>query len=94
MKRKHKFVITATATTDILEAFEYYEFAQSGLGIAFLQSLNLSYQSIDGSPEVYRKVFKNYRQAKLKRYPYVIVYYVKFNEIIVTRVFNTYQNPI
>jgi len=94
MKRKHKFVITTKAIINILDAFEYYELAQSGLGDSFLESLELSYQSIDNNPELYKIVFKSFRQAKVKRFPFVIIYTVENSEIIITKVFNTYQNPI
>ena len=94
MKRKHKFVVTTKAIINILDAFEYYEFSQPGLGDSFLEYLELSYRSIDNNPEIYKVIFKNFRQAKVNKFPYVIIYGIEQGEIIITKVFNTYQNPI
>lgn len=46
------------------------------------------------NPEIYKIAFSVFRSAKLSKFPNVAIYKVEQNEVIVTKVFNTYQNPI
>ena len=94
MKRKHKVTFTSRANNDVLNAFEYYESSQKDLGNYFLDSLENSTTSIDNNPEIYKFIHKSFQQAKVKRFPYVIIFERKDKEIILLSVFNTYQNPI
>lgn len=94
MKRKHKIVFTSRANSNILDAFNYYESAQKDLGNYFLDSLENSFISIESSPDIYKFVYKSFQQAKIKRFPYVIVFECRSEEILILTVFNTYQNPI
>lgn len=94
MRKKHKVIFTTRANNDILNAFNYYESAQKDLGDYFLNSLENSITSIDSNPDIYKFVHKSFQQAKVKRFPYVIVFECNDKEIIILTVFNTYQNPI
>ncbi|GGB74354.1 hypothetical protein GCM10007424_12830 [Flavobacterium suaedae] len=94
MKRKHKVTFTSRANNDVLIAFEYYESSQKDLGNYFLDSLENSIISIDNNTEIYKFIHKSFQQAKVKRFPYVIIFECKDKEIIILSVFNTYQNPI
>lgn len=62
MRKKHKLIYTSRTNKSILEAFEYYESAQKDLGDYFLSSLESCISSIDGNPEIYKTVYKIYRQ--------------------------------
>lgn len=94
MRKKHKFVYTSRSHKSILTAFEYYESAQKDLGDYFLTSLEDCVISIDNNPEIYKEIYKTYRQAKIKRFPYVVIFRLNPDEIIIENVFSTYQNPI
>ncbi len=94
MKKKHKLVVTTQADFNIFDAFQYYEFKQPDLGKHFLSSLEKCFSSIENNPEIYRISFSKFRQAKLQKFPYVVIYKVEQNMVVVTKVFNTYQNPI
>jgi hypothetical protein len=94
MRKKHKFIYTSRSYKSILKAFEYYEAAQKDLGDYFLASLEDCIISIDSNPEIYKNIYKTYRQAKVKRFPFIIIFRLNEDEIIIENVFNTYQNPI
>ena len=94
MRKKHKLIYTSRAYKSILKAFEYYESAQKDLGDYFLSFLEECILSIDNNPEIYRIIHKNYRQAKVSRFPYVVIFRINGDEIIIENVFNTYLNPI
>lgn len=94
MKRKLKLIITSNAIVNVADAFEYYEFSQTGLGDYFLESLEAAYLSVTTNPEMHRLAFDNFRQVKLKNFPHLVIYSIEGEEIIVAKVFNTYQNPL
>jgi len=94
MRKRHKLIYTSRSLKSILAAFEYYESAQKDLGDYFLSSLEECIASVDSYPEIYKTIYKSYRQVKVKRFPYVIIFRLNEDEIIIENVFNTHQNPI
>lgn len=94
MKRERKLVYTTAFHESTLNAIDYYENAQRDLGDYFLASLKDCLNSLKRNPEIYKVFFQSYRQAPVKKFPYVVVYRIKPEEIVVENVFNTYQNPL
>lgn len=94
MKKGPKLTYTSRANCSIIKAFEYYESAQKDLGSYFFASLEDCIISIAKNPEIYKAVYQNYRQAKITRFPYVVIYRIKTDAVVIENVFNTRQNPI
>ncbi|MBL7731821.1 MAG: hypothetical protein JNM88_11640 [Chitinophagaceae bacterium] len=51
------------------------------------------YSRLTQHPSYFGKVKKNFRQAALKRFPFVVVYEIIGYEVIVYAVFHTSRNP-
>lgn len=68
----YKLEIQDTAKSDILEAIDYYEFKQSGLGKRFLNAFKKKSRDIRLNPEGYAIKYKNVRMAVINKFPYVI----------------------
>lgn len=94
MRKKHKFFYTSRTNKSIMKAFDYYETAQKNLGDYFILSLEKCLASIDSNPEIFKVVHRNFRQAKISKFPYVVVFRIVDDGIIIENVFNTYLNPI
>ena len=75
------------------EAYEWYEKQKQGLGEEFLEELDSCYDKLQAHPEYFGKIRKNFRQAALKRFPYVVVYEIIKGDVIVFAVFHTKRNP-
>ncbi len=89
-----KLVIEPAAQDEIIDAIEWYEFKQVGLGTDFLNYLDGYFQTLENgkaSFEIKRKPV--FRELPLKRFPFVIIYEEFKNQIIVYSVFNTSQDP-
>lgn len=71
----------AVAMTE--QAYNWYETQRAGLGEILLSGLDVCYKKLQINPNVYRRVYKRYRQATLKKFPYVITYKVIKNEVVV-----------
>jgi mRNA-degrading endonuclease RelE of RelBE toxin-antitoxin system len=75
------------------EAYDWYEQQSKGLGEIFLSELNTCYKKIETQPTFYKKAKKNFRQIRLKRFPYLVVYEILKSEVVVFAVFHTSRNP-
>lgn len=91
--KKYKLVIQQEAEQEIDIAYNYYESKQEDLGERFLDSLDNCFNSITKQPKIFQKVYKKQRQAIVRTFPFVILYQLSDNEIIVYAVFNTNQDP-
>lgn len=85
--------ITAQANLEIIEAYLYYEEKRLGLGEEFLEHLNVYFDRIITNPKHFPQKRKPYREAFIKRFPYLIIYEITNRKVIVYSIFNTWQNP-
>lgn len=89
-----KLIIEPEAITEIEEAIDWYESKKIGLGKVFFNYLNGYFQMLNNNNalfEIKRKPV--FRELPLKRFPFVIIYEVYQNKVIVYSVFNTNQDP-
>ncbi|MFA6059639.1 MAG: type II toxin-antitoxin system RelE/ParE family toxin [Taibaiella sp.] len=91
----YTLVIKEEARLDMLEAYQYYEQQQTGLGEQFLSEVEKRLDDITSHPEYYsfidnRKIL---RDIVLDKFPYVVIYDVIGFEITVFAVHFTKRNP-
>lgn len=84
--------IKEEANLEIIEAYLYYENKQIGLGETFFEQLELYFDRIAENPKHF-EVKNNYREAYIRKFPYLIIYRIEENKVVVYSVFNTPQNP-
>lgn len=94
MRQSHNFILTSKADLEITDAYIYYESKQAKLGERFLKYLDKCFNSIDINPFSYQIEFDDFRQTKIQKFPYLVIYKIEGVDIVVQAVFNTYQNPI
>jgi plasmid stabilization system protein ParE len=90
---KYSIEIKEEAVLDIKEAYLYYEEQKVGLGNRFLETLESYLERVKKYPEHYQIKRKPYREAFIKNFPYIIIYEIEGDKIIVYAVFNTWRNP-
>ena len=90
----YRLVILPIAQFQIDNALFWYESIQRGLGIEFLMYLESYFLIIKkGNVDFQIKKEPFFRELPLRKFPFVIIYEIKNNEIIIYSVFNTHQNP-
>lgn len=89
----YKIEIRPLAAIEILEAYDWYELQREGLGLEFLDELEIFYDSLFRNPETYSYFDKPVRQGKIKRFPYTVVYEIFNTTIVIYSVFMAKQNP-
>lgn len=91
----YHLILKEEASVDIEEAFIYYEEQSAGLGLRFIQELDIHFNRIQKHPLDY-SFFLNQKQLRshsLEHFPFSIIYEVSENNIIVFAVHNQYQHP-
>lgn len=85
----YQLVIKSRAIQMAKEAYEWYEEQQPGLGDAFLNQVDRCYDRLESNPLLYAKIKGGFRQIILNIFPYVVVFEIAKNEVIVYAVFHT-----
>lgn len=90
-------IIKEEAHQDTLDAYHYYEGKQKGLGERFLEALLQRYQDLAKHPGYYSYMeddpLKILRDVRLEKFPYVVVFEILNEMVIVYAVHNTYKHP-
>lgn len=88
-----ELIIAEEALKDLSEAYDWFEERRIGLGEDFLSSVDACIQKVYRIPELYPKIFEDYRRALVRRFPYAVFYEYSNNKIIVYSIFHTSRNP-
>lgn len=90
------YILLSRARNEIFEAINWYERRRPGLGEEFLIAVENELKRIIEDPLQFPKShnFKiGFRRAVLKRFPFIIIFSLSTDQVIVHSVFNTYRNP-
>jgi toxin ParE1/3/4 len=78
---------------DIEKAIVYYDLRSSGLGDRFYKEFQETVKIISHSPFSYQIRRKNYRELKMKIFPFSLIYEVGDGKIHINRLFHLKRNP-
>ena len=90
---KYGLRITAEADVDILAAIDWYESKRLGLGNNFSEEVFDYFEYLQKQALSHEKKFGENHELPMKRFPYVIVYCLDGNTVVILGVINTYQHP-
>ena len=91
---KYFLDVSTDALYDIQQGVDYYNDQQKGLGKRFASLINKTFTNIKKMPLSASFAFDNTRYKVVKKFPYIVLYRVQENTILIARVFNTHQQPI
>ena len=86
-------ILIPPSDKELEEAIDYYNDQMFGLGEQFYDSFLSSIAYISIAPDVWRKVGKNTRRINIKRFPYLILYVLDGNNILITCIAHQHRNP-
>ncbi len=91
----YRLIILKAAAEDTKEAYNYYEDIQPGLGDRFLAELLVRFNEISRHPKYYGFIDEHHliRDIKLKSFPYLVVYEIDAETIVIYSVHCAYRNP-
>lgn len=88
-----KLSVLPEADGDLVEAFEWYEGREPGLGFDFLDEIGHRFESICDNPEQFEVAYKSYRRALVRRLPYVIYFRDEGELVAVHAVMHSARRP-
>ena len=90
-----KFILSIRpeAEEDIKEPYSYYQQCQTGLGNDFIASVESALINITENPEVYQKVYRDFRRVLIEHFPFGVFYKMFDNKVLVFAVIHTSRAP-
>lgn len=74
------------AEADFDAAFAWYQSQRVGLGVDFAERVQETLDLIAERPELYPRVFRNLRRATVQRFPYLVIYEIEPERVVVVAV--------
>jgi len=91
---KHFLILFKEPTAnDVMSSFQFFEEQKRGLGEKFIKHIDATLASISKNPTLFPVRFKEMREARVRRFPFVILYEIEEKHVIVYAVFHTRQSP-
>ncbi|MEO7080716.1 MAG: type II toxin-antitoxin system RelE/ParE family toxin [Flavobacteriales bacterium] len=81
------------ANREFIEGYLWYEDQRDGLGEEFHDEVQEQFEFLRQRPAGFAKWRGPYKKINLRRFPYVIVFRVVKNTVIVISVFHNKRNP-
>lgn len=81
------------ASKEFIDAYLWYEDQRNGLGEEFHDEVQEQFAFFRERPERFAKWRGPYRKINLKRFPYIIVFQVLKDVVVVYSVFHSSRNP-
>lgn len=88
-----KYWFHAEARAEFLEAVRFYERQQPGLGRRFLEAVAEAIRRIQAHPSMHRMVSGTWRQCRVGRFPFGIIYRVTDRRIAIVAVMHLRRRP-
>ena len=89
----YQLTVSDRAALEIGEAYEWYQEQHPGIGFEFLEALDVQFQAISQSPQLYAQTQRGVRRALLRRFPYGVFYASKGEIISVLALLRTSRSP-
>jgi len=89
----YKISLQDAAITDMQVAFEWYEEQKSGLGHSFLDEVDICFEKLCKHPLQYGSINNWVRKIKVNRFPFLVVFEIDNDTVIVNTVLHTSRQP-
>jgi plasmid stabilization system protein ParE len=88
-------ILSIRAQKEIIEAWEWYEERQQGLGDRFIKELTDRIRLVEQNPDRYPTRYKSYKETPVPVFPFLIIYRLnrKKKLVRIVSVFHTSLNP-
>jgi plasmid stabilization system protein ParE len=92
----YELLTSPTAFHETGNDYDHYEIQSPGLGERFLKSLEDAYQKLAISPQHYGYINsrKDIRDMKIETFPFIIVFQILEDQVLILRIFNTNRDPL
>jgi toxin ParE1/3/4 len=88
-----RYWLYPAARIELLESVRYYESQQPGLGGRFLETVVEAINRIQAHPGMFRQISDTWRQCRIPRFPFGIIYRVRDRRIEIVVVMHLHRKP-
>jgi plasmid stabilization system protein ParE len=88
-----RVIFDPAARKEFLQAVNYYEQCQTGLGRRFKQAVEFSLNNIAQNPLRFRSIAPPFRRCLLQHFPFALIYTVEPQHIRLIAVAHTRRKP-
>ena len=88
-----KILLLPPSDKELDDAIEYYNDQQIDLGDNFYKEFIKTTDLIDKFPKTWKKVGRSTHKINIKRFPYLILYVIDGNNILITCIAHQHRNP-
>lgn len=78
---------------EVEDIVSYYEVRKGGLGLLFLEVLDLLVQRIQSNPLQFQVRHRSIRKASLQKFPYNVYFRIHKSRIVILAVLHQRRNP-
>src|SRR4026209_420993 len=89
----YRLTVSDRAGREIGDAYEWYEEQLHGLGVEFIDALDVQLQLITQTPLLFPEIRRGIRRTLLSHFPYGVFYAAKDEVVSVPAVVHTVRNP-
>lgn len=89
---RHKIIVEPRAKTDIVEIKKWYRSQKPGLENEFVSELDKNLSLLKQNPLLFEIKHKNFRVVILKKFPYLVYYFIDQNNVRILAVIGAKQN--
>ena len=86
-------ILIPPADNELREAIDYYNDQLEGLGEQFYTSFIDTTNYISYAPDAWKKIGTNTRRINIKRFPYLVLYVIDAQDIIITCIAHQHRDP-
>lgn len=91
--KKRKIAVFDPVYNELSEAVSYYESKARGLGIRFYTEFENALYAVSLNAEGYAKKYKKYRNIRLKKFPFILIFEVREKTVLVIKLIHTSKHP-
>jgi plasmid stabilization system protein ParE len=81
------------AENEFIQAIDYYEECETGLGYDFALEVYDTINRIIRQPNAWQEIDENIRRTLVNRFPYGIIFAVENNELLILAVMHLHRHP-
>jgi hypothetical protein len=88
-----KIYLIAPADQELMDVISYYNTKSAGLGEEFYREFKNALNLIKRFPKMWSKIGNNTRKCIIKSFPFLILYVLENDKILITCIAHQYRNP-
>jgi toxin ParE1/3/4 len=81
------------ARVELNEAVDWYKQRRASLGSRFFAQVQAAFNRIAANPQLHAPVYGPVPKARVRQFPYIVLYREEPGEVIVISVFHTSRDP-